>query len=138
MLVKNFMESNICLYYNTVCCNKMVSVWILIQAKVIIQVLLVKNNTGEKKNPYNYVYIYMYNLYYSQRLTVWWFIAGEFGNITKMSRIFSLEKGMQIYWRNLRFGLINRTLGWEIWSWKIKVIQCGDMWDLSWPSLMVL
>lgn len=37
----------------------MVSVWILIQAKVIIQVLLVKNNTGEKKNPYNYVCIYI-------------------------------------------------------------------------------
>lgn len=66
MLVKNFMESNICLYYNTVRCNKMVSVWILIQAKVVIQVLLVKNNTGEKKNPYNYVCIYVQSILFTE------------------------------------------------------------------------
>lgn len=44
----------------------MVSVWILIQAKVVIQVLLVKNNTGEKKNPYNYVCIYVQSILFTE------------------------------------------------------------------------
>lgn len=38
----------------------------MIQAKVVIQVLLVKNNTGEKKNPYNYVCIYVQSILFTE------------------------------------------------------------------------